>query len=267
MQPINVAIEAAHNAGELILKCFRKPQKIEWKGPADIVTQADRDAEEAIVRTIRQAFPDHGFLAEEGHSESQRADYLWVIDPLDGTRNYAAGIPFFCTSIALVLRGQPVLGVIYDPLHRETFSAERGKGTYLNGEKVSFPPKTHLEQARLYFGLPPYKRKDSPGLALPMLVRLYPTLDMVRNSGSAALSLAYVACGRLDISYHDHVNAWDMLAGVLLVQESGGIATEFSGGPISLSSRDVIAANVPAFHAQVLRVAQEVLAERKSDQH
>lgn len=260
MEPIAVAMEAAHQAGELIRRQFHRPQEISAKGTTDIVTQVDRDAEDLIVRVIHSAFPQHGVWGEEGVTARREAEYVWVIDPLDGTKNYAKGIPFFCVSIALVLHGQLVLGVIYDPLHEETFWAEQGKGTCLNGERVRPVPKASLEQASIYFGLNPYRRPGNPGLALPMLLRLYPKLDMVRDSGSAALSLAYVACGRLDIAYHDRLNAWDMLAGVLQIQESGGVATEFSGQPISLTSRDVIAANAQPLHAEVLRVAQEVMA-------
>ncbi len=261
MEPFAIALEAAQRAGELIRCQFHRPQEVSPKGIADIVTQVDRDAEELIVGRIRAAFPGHGVWGEEGASARRDGEYLWVIDPLDGTRNYAKGIPFFCVSVALLFQGQPVLGVIYDPLHEETFSAERGKGAYLNGERMRLAPKASLEQASVYFGLNPCRRPGNPGLALPMLLRLYPMLDMVRDSGSAALSLAYVACGRLDVAYHDRLNAWDMLAGVLLVQESGGVATEFSGRPVALTSQDVIAASGPLLHAEVLRVAQEVMAK------
>ena len=263
MDAISVATEAAHKAGDLILRHFRQPLEIHMKGPADVVTQVDHDAEDMIVRTIRAAFPEHGFLGEEGHAALPGADYVWVIDPLDGTRNYATGVPFFCTSIALTLRGRAVVGVIHDPLHGETFSAETGKGAYLNGARVSFARKARLEQAILYVGFLPAHNPRDAGLAVPMLVRLRPQVEAVRNVGSAALSLAYVACGRFDIVYQDRLSAWDMLAGALLVEEAGGVATDFAGNRLSLSSQDVIAANAPAFHASVLSMARQVLAERK----
>jgi len=260
MNAITVAIEAAHKAGELILYHFRQPQVIRRKSPTDVVTSVDRDAEDLIVHTIRQAFPDHEFLAEEGHIARQCADYLWVIDPLDGTRNYALGIPFFCTSIALSVKGKTALGVIHDPLHGETFSAEAGKGAYLNGEKIRYARKTSMEHAIASVGFLPAWNADDPGLAVPMLMRLRPMIETARNMGAVALNLAYVACGRFDIAYQDRLSTWDMLAGALLVEEAGGVVTDFSGKPISLSSHDVIASNVPAFHASVLRVAREVLA-------
>lgn len=264
MDAIAVAVEAAHKAGELILRHFRQPQEIHMKTPTEVVTQVDRDAEDIIVRTIRRTFPDHEFLGEEGHTASQGADYLWVIDPLDGTRNYTLGIPFFCVSIALTVKGQTMLGVIYDPERGETFSAEAGKGTHLNGAKVHFTRKASMEQAIAYVGFLPAEKPDNPRLGLPMLMRLWPSIAAVRNMGSAALSLAYVACGRLDIAYHDQLNAWDMLAGALLIEEAGGIVTDFAGRPMSVASRNIIAANNPAFHEPVLRVAQEVLTERRA---
>ena len=264
MEAIAVAIEAAYKAGEIILRHFRQPQEIRTKGPQDIVTQVDLDAEDIIVRTIRRAFPGHEFLGEEGHTADRDAEHLWVIDPLDGTRNYAAGIPFFCVSIALSVEGTAVLGVIYDPLRGETFSAETGQGAYLNGQKVHFVRKAGLEQAIVYAGFLPAQNAENPGLSLPMLMRLRPAIAAMRNMGSAALSLAYVACGRLDIAYHDRLSAWDLLAGALLIEEAGGIATDLNGQAISTSSRDIIAANSPALHVPVLHIAQEVLRERQT---
>lgn len=264
MDAIAVAIEAAHAAGELALRHFRQPQPVHLKTPTEVVTQVDRDSEDLIVHTVRQAFPDHEFLGEEGHTARKGADCVWVIDPLDGTRNYTLGIPFFCVSIALTVRGKTVLGVIYDPERRETFSAEAGKGAYLNGAKVHFIRKTSMEQAIVYVGFVPAQSADNPGLALPMLERLRPSIAAVRNMGSAALSLAYVASGRLDIAYHDRLSVWDMLAGALLIEEAGGTATDFAGRRLSMASENIIAANTRAFHGAILRVAQEVLAERGS---
>ena len=264
MDAISVAIEAAYKAGELILRNFRQPQEVYMKAPTEVVTQVDRDAEDIIVRTIRQAFPNHEFLGEEGHTASQEADHVWVIDPLDGTRNYTLGIPFFCTSIALSVRGQPVLGVIHDPNHGETFSAQAGEGAYLNGTQVHCQPRPSLEQAIAYAGFVPAQSPDNPELALPMVIRLRPHIAAVRNLGSAALSLAYVACGRLDIAFQDWVSAWDVLAGSVLVKEAGGMVTDVCGSEISATSQSIIATTNPAFHTTVLRVAQQVLSERES---
>lgn len=260
MQPIAVAIDAAHKAGEIISRYFRQPQEIHLKGPSDPTTQADQEAEEVIVHTIRQFFPHHEFLGEEGHAACHDAENLWVIDPLDGTRNYALGIPWFCISIALAVRGRAVLGVVYDPMRAETFYAEAGKGAYLNGKEIHCAQKTEMERAVAAMGLLPARHKDNPGLAVPMLIRLHPMVEAVRVMGAAALNLAYVACGRVDIALHDLVSAWDILAGALLIEEAGGIATDFAGKPITTASRSIIGASNVAFHTQVLDIARKVLA-------
>jgi myo-inositol-1(or 4)-monophosphatase len=262
MDPITVAIEAAHRAGDLALRQFHQPQEVRRKGPADPVTATDVAAEELIVRTIRQAFPDHEFLGEEGHRAPADAENLWVVDPIDGTRNYAHGVSFFCTSIALARYGQPVLGVIYDPILKETFHAEAGRGAYLNGQPIHVSRKTELEDAILSLSLVPARQVSNAHVALPMLVRLQPMVESVRIMGSAALHLAYIACGRFDAGFQDSVHAWDVLAGVLLVQEAGGVVTDLMGQPVSTQSCDCIAANSASFHSAVLRAAQEVAAER-----
>jgi len=264
MDTITMAMEAARQAGELALHRFRLPQEIRRKGPADPVTQADQEAEELIVSTIRHVFPDHEFLGEEGHRAPADAKHLWVVDPIDGTRNYAHGVPFFCTSIALAERGRIVLGVIHDPIHKETFHAEAGKGAYLNGQPIHVSRKTELEDAILAMSLVPARQVGNARVALPMLVRLQPMVESVRIMGSAALHLAYVACGRFDVGFQDSIHAWDVLAGVLLVQEAGGVVTDLVGQPVSTSSGDCIVANSAGFHRAVLRAAQEALAERKS---
>lgn len=260
MQAIAVAIDAAHKAGEVILRHFRQPQEIRLKGPSDPTTQADQEAEEVIVHTIRRAFPHHEFLGEEGHAPRCDAENLWVIDPLDGTRNYSLGIPWFCISIALAVRGRAVLGVVYDPMRGETFYAEAGKGAYLNGKEIYCAKKRVMEQAVAAVGFLPARHKHNPRLAVPMLIRLHPMIEAVRIMGAAALNLAYVACGRLDIALHDLVSAWDILAGALLIEEAGGITTDFTGKPITTSSKSIIGASNVAFHTQVLDIAREVLA-------
>jgi myo-inositol-1(or 4)-monophosphatase len=257
MQAIDVAIEAAHRAGSLIRDRFGQPQQTEMKNATEIVTQVDRDAEQIIVRAIQEAFPEHDFWGEEGHVPRRDAEHVWVIDPLDGTRNYTLGIPVFCVSIALAVRGRAVLGVIYDPLRDETFSAEQGGGTYLNHVRVRPSQRQHLDEAVVCVGMVPAQSPDNPELALPMLIGLRHAIAAMRNLGSAALGLAYVACGRIDVSYQDHLNAWDMLAGAVLVTEAGGTATDFQGEPISLSSHSILAALNPGFHSRVLEIAAE----------
>jgi len=181
MDAITVAREAAHCAGALLLHHFRQPQGTHRKGLRDLVTQMDLDAENLIVGKIRQAFPKHEFLGEEGHTARQDADYVWIIDPLDGTRNYAQGIPFFCISIALNARGRTVLGVVYDPVHGETFAAESGSGAYMNDQKIRWAQKTCLEEAVIYAGFPPVQDPSDTGVALPIVSRLYPAVAAIRN--------------------------------------------------------------------------------------
>jgi len=258
MQAIDVAIDAAHRAGSHIREHFGRPQRTEMKSPTEIVTQVDRDAEQIIVRTIREAFPGDDFLGEEGHTPQEGAERVWVIDPLDGTRNYALGIPIFCVSIALAVRGHMALGVIYDPLRNETFSAELGGGAFLNGVPVRQLQRKGLNEAVVCVGMVPAQSEDNPELALPMLVQMRHVVAAMRNLGSAALGLAYVASGRIDVSYQDRLSAWDMLAGALLVNEAGGVATDFHGEPIVLSSDSIIAALDPDFHRVVLEIAQDV---------
>ena len=255
-----IAIEAARQAGELALSQLHQPQQVRQKGPSDPVTATDVAAEDLIVHTIRQAFPDHQFMGEEGHQGSADADYLWIIDPIDGTRNYAHGVPFFCTSIALARHGRLALGVIYDPLQKETFYAEAGKGAYLNGQRIRVSRKTRLEDAILSMSLVPALQTGNAQVAMPMLARLQPRVESVRIMGSAALHVAYVACGRFDVGFQDSIHAWDVLAGVLLVREAGGIATDLRGQPVTTSSHDCIVANNANFHEAVLRAAQEALA-------
>ncbi len=258
MQAIDVAIQAAHEAGALICAGFRQPQQVRMKAPTEVVTQVDYEAEQTIVRTIQRAFPDHEFLAEEGHVPRRDAEHIWVIDPLDGTRSYARGIPFFCVSIALTVRGRVVLGVIYDPQGQETFHAQLGGGTYLNGARVRPGLRKRLDEAVVYVGVGPAQSPNNPELSMPILRRLRPSIAAIRNLGSAALGLAYVAGGRLDISFQDYLSPWDVCAGALLVQEAGGVATDFGGEPISLSSSSVIAALNPDCHRVVLEIAQDV---------
>jgi myo-inositol-1(or 4)-monophosphatase len=261
METMAAAIEAAEAAGRHILHHFRQPQEIRMKGPQDVVTRVDIEAENVIIETLREAFPDDEFLGEEGHAAGADAERLWVIDPLDGTRNYSVGFPFFCVSIALSVRGRATLGVIYDPLRGELFTAQAGQGTHLNGSRVRLMPKATLEQAIVGVGFLPAQNAANPELSLPILLRLRPSIAAMRNIGSAALTLAYVACGRLDIAYQDRLSSWDVMAGALLVEEAGGVATDLRGDPITTSSQDIISATGRHLHAPVLRIAQELVRE------
>jgi myo-inositol-1(or 4)-monophosphatase len=264
MDPIEVAIDAAHLGGAHALRRFRTPLAKHLKGPADLVTEADGEAEELIVSIIRRAFPDHTFLGEEGHQPRPDAEYIWVIDPIDGTRNYARGIPFFCTSLALTRRGVPVAAVIYDPVHEETFHAQLGGGAFLDGASVRVNSQAALEDSVLALSLVSERYLHNGHVAMPMLDQIQPMVESVRLMGSAALHVAYVACGRCELAFQDSVHPWDIIAGALLVQEAGGMATELLGAPVSISSHDIIAASSRAIHEVGRAAAQKAILARRS---
>lgn len=264
MDPIEVAIDAAHLGGAHALRRFRTPLVKHLKGPADLVTDADGEVEELIVSTIRRAFPDHAFLGEEGHQARPEAEYVWVIDPIDGTRNYARGIPFFCTSLALTRRGVPVAAVIYDPVHQETLHAQQGRGAYLDGVPVHVNREAALQDSVLALSLVAERYRHNAHVAMPMLNQIQPMVESVRLMGSAALHVAYVACGRCELVFQDSVHPWDILAGALLVQEAGGVATELLGTPVTITSHDIIAASNRAIHDMVRAVAQKAIQGRNS---
>jgi myo-inositol-1(or 4)-monophosphatase len=258
MAHLDLAIQAARAAGKHVLQHFRLPLDVRAKGAHDYVTDVDLEAEALIVRMIHEQCPADGFLGEEGHSPDPTDHRVWVIDPLDGTRNYTVGIPFFCVSIALCIGGQTELGVIYDPVRDEVFSALTGGGSYLNGQPIQNEPKTDYDGAIAYVGWKPDLPSHSKGFSLPLFECLRRSVAAMRNIGSAALSLAYVSCGRIDIAFHDRLSAWDMLAGALLIEEAGGTVTDTDGRPITLRSQDIVAANGAELHASVLQAAREV---------
>lgn len=261
MNSLDAALLAARLAGDLIRTEFGQLQHIGWKGPADPVTPTDSHAENIIIDTLRSAFPDHCFLAEEQHRDDLDAEYLWVIDPLDGTQNYCRGIPFVSVSIALARRGQPVLGVVHDPLREETIYAERGRGVHLNGHRLHVEHTSRLDETVVSVGIMSAQRPTNPRLTLPLHVRLYPQIGWTRSFGSTALELAYIACGRLDMVYQDRIQPWDILAGALLVQEAGGLATDFDGNPVSTHSQGILAAARPEFHAAAVDAIRQIRPE------
>lgn len=236
-----VAIQAAREAGELIMARFRKLEGIRYKGRRNIVTEADLQAEKRIQALIGAEFPLHQTLCEEGGQSGADSEYIWVVDPLDGTRNYAAGIPHFCVSLALAEGGEVVLGVIYDPSRGELFYAERGKGAHLDGAPINVSRKTRFGAAVVGLDLGYHEGR---GLgALEVASALWPGVGSFRVMGSAALGLAYAACGRFDLYFHHFVYPWDLAAGQLLVREAGGIITQRDGSPCTLESKDLVAAN------------------------
>ncbi|MCC7165745.1 MAG: inositol monophosphatase [Anaerolineae bacterium] len=244
-----LAEQAARRAGEILRADFRQAHTVEFKGAIDIVTQVDRASEICIVDCLRESTPDYTFLTEEETVSRTAHDSCWIIDPLDGTLNYARGIPRFCVSIALEQRGVLEVGVIYDPLCQELYSARRGHGATLNGAPIQTSTR-RLPQAVLSTGYPydAWTNEDDNLTATRYFIKRAMT---VRSTGSAALDLAYVACGRYDGHWERGLKAYDIAAGTLLVREAGGVVTNYAGNEDVLGSQETIAANRPV-HAELL---------------
>lgn len=251
---LEVAVEAARAAGELLRGRFGAKQTVRYKGEVDIVTEVDERAERMVSEILLGAFPAYGMLAEEGGELSGEGDACWVVDPLDGTTNYAHGLPIFSVSIALERRGEAVLGVVHDPMRGETYVAERGEGATLNGEPIGVSDTGELIQALLVTGFP-YDRDQVPA-ALDLFGRFTLLSQSMRRLGSAALDLCYVASGRLDGYYERGIHAWDMAAGALIVEEAGGKVTDYRGGELDLGGREVVASN-GHLHPALLRTIGE----------
>ncbi|GIX33253.1 MAG: inositol monophosphatase [Lysobacterales bacterium] len=247
MRPaVTIATRAARAAGELILRHLDRIHtlEIEHKGRHDYVSQVDRMAEELIVRELRHAWPDCAILGEEGGERgSSTARRVWIVDPLDGTSNFLRGIPHFAVSIALMEQGQLVDAVVFDPVRNELFTASRGSGALLNGRRLRVGQRVQLDGALLATGFP-FREPEHLPAHLEMLRRVLEKAEDLRRTGSAALDLAWVACGRLDGYFEYGLAPWDMAAGSLLVREAGGRCADFANGDRYLFSGGVIAANV-----------------------
>ncbi|SNB49679.1 inositol monophosphatase family protein [Thermoflexus hugenholtzii] len=237
-----VAVEAAVEAGRVLRWHFRRGLEIHYKGEIDLVTEADLAAEQVLISRIREAFPDHQLLSEESGEILQRSPWLWVVDPLDGTTNFAHGFPVFSVSIALLHEGQRVLGVVYDVMRDELFAARRGEGAFLNGRPIRVSRTSRLEAALLVTGFP-YDRQESPFDNTREFVALLKRCHGVLRVGSAALDLAAVAAGRLDGYWEFRLSPWDLAAGALLVEEAGGRVTTPAGDPLPPLGTDIVATN------------------------
>jgi myo-inositol-1(or 4)-monophosphatase len=249
----------AREAGALLMGYFRQRIGYEYKGARDLVTQADRESEELIVRRIREQWPGHDLIAEEGARHESGSAWRWYIDPLDGTTNFAHGFPVFCVSLGLEYKGELVAGVVYDPTREELFAGEKGSGATLNGERIHVSQTTELKRSLLATGFPSYKRHSNPN------IHFYHQLTLrshgVRRPGSAALDLATVACGRVDGYWELNLNPWDTAAGVLLVREAGGVVTRMDGSPWRIDSRETLATN-GLIHAELVRECEAILQGR-----
>lgn len=235
------AIAAALKSGLFIKNSVGRTGRISFKGRDNIVTEVDKAAEGMIIRAVLKAFPDHSILSEESRPKAGGAPYKWIIDPLDGTSNFAHAFPFFCVSIGLEKDGDVILGVVYDPLRDELFYAEAGKGAFLNNKRISVSGTRKLSESFLATGFSYGRaRKDRN-------VRYFHKLLMrslaVRRAGSAALDLCYVACGRFDGFWEMYLHPWDSAAGALIVKEAHGVVTRFDRSPYLPYHQDILATN------------------------
>jgi myo-inositol-1(or 4)-monophosphatase len=244
---LNIAVRAARSAGNLITRNIDRLDQltIQTKERNDFVSEVDRQAEQEIIQVLRKAYPGHAILAEESGAHSGD-DYEWIIDPLDGTTNFLHGFPQFAVSIALRHKGRLEQAVIYDPLRQELFTATRGAGAHLNERRIRVSTRRTLDGALLGTGFP-FRQQQHLDAYLGMFRSLFPMTAGIRRAGSAALDLAYVACGRLDGFWEIGLSAWDMAAGVLLIQEAGGLSGDLSGGHDHLSGGNIVSANPKLF--------------------
>jgi myo-inositol-1(or 4)-monophosphatase len=252
-----IAIKAARQAGDLIKERLGHVKNLDYKGKFNIVTDVDRDAEAKIVGILRSEFPDHEILAEEGGlSKGRSSSKRWLIDPLDGTTNFAHSYPFFCISIALEADGEVVLGVVFNPISEELFWAQTGEGAWLNDEPIHVSRIDSLSESLLATGFPPDSAtaKDNNLLQFATLTNM---CQGVRRDGAAALDLCFVACGRLDGFWERKLAPWDMGAGIIIISEAGGKVTDPANGPLDISKGHIVATN-GLVHDSLVQVLQEL---------
>ncbi len=262
-----VAVHTAARAGEWVKSKMGQFQDLNLKkSHQDLVTEVDRGSELMIRKLIHTYFPDHAFFGEEGietdfaknvHSaeEAEREEYVWIVDPIDGTTNFVHSFPFFCVSLALAHRGEIIAGVVYDPCRDEMFVAEKGQGAYVGGKRMKVSAESRLLDSLVATGFPADSKISLPQ-NLKGLQAIFPKVRNVRNGGSAALHLAYVAAGRLSGFWEMGLNAWDVAAGVLLVKEAGGSVTDTQGRPYSLTVSNIAASN-GAIHDEFINTVGE----------
>ncbi len=255
----NTAIAAARAGGKVLLRYFTKKFRVDYKGEVNLVTEADRRAEAVIVSTLLRRFPDHQVLAEESGEGTRKASpYKWIIDPLDGTTNFAHTFPMFCVSIGLEVHGEMWVGVVFDPLRKELFVAEKGKGATLNGRPIKVSKTEKLNDSLLVTGFAYDVREDLKN-NLDHFGNFSLRAQGVRRTGSAALDLCYVACGRLDGFWEMKLAPWDTAAGFLIATEAGATITDFKSQPYTIYLKEIVASN-GRIHGEMI----EVLALSKS---
>jgi len=256
MQYLEKAVEIAREAGALLASYYERRVPFESKGEFDLVTGADRASEKLIVERIGSHFPSHGILAEEGGGHDSASEYRWYVDPLDGTTNFAHSFPMFNVTLALARGEELIAGVVFDPLANEIFTAERGAGAYLNNRRIHVSNAKRLAESLSSTGFPSRKRHHNANIYF--YYQLAMASHGVRRTGSAAIDIAYVACGRLDFFWEFGLKPWDLAAGSLLVQEAGGRISQMDGVAHNVTGSDSFLADNGALHGEILEIFGEV---------
>ncbi|MBS3820061.1 inositol monophosphatase [bacterium] len=252
---LKAAQDAARKAGKKLKEGIRSSTHVYYKGQLDLVTDLDKQSQNTVFNHLSSCFPGHDFLAEEGLSREKGAEYRWIIDPLDGTTNYAHKFPIFCVSIALAHKEELELGVVFDPLREEMFEAVKGKGAFLNGKKIGVSSVSYLDKSLVATGFP-YDLRESEVNNINHFNNFLLRVQAIRRCGSAALDLCYVACGRFDGFWELKLKPWDVAAGILMVREAGGKVSDFRGGPWNLYGSQFLSSN-GLIHGEMIEVLQK----------
>jgi myo-inositol-1(or 4)-monophosphatase len=259
---LDAAIEIAREAGAILREGFDRPKQISYKGEVDLVTESDRRSEQLVVARLRERFPDHGIVAEEGGGAASIARYCWHVDPLDGTTNFAHGYPCFAVSIGLAVEGMPIVGAVFNPVSNELFTAARGEGAYRNGDRIRVSRVEKLATSLVATGFPTHQRRKSSNINYYWQFTL--RSHGVRRDGAAALDLCSVACGRFDAFWEFGLKSWDTAAGIVMVEEAGGTISDLAGQPYRLGGPSILASN-QRIHLEVLQVAASIAEDAAND--
>jgi len=252
----NTAIESAFAGSKVLMKYFNNIKTVEYKGAVDPVTNADKQSQKAIISVIKSVFADHEIIAEEKDDfENKKSDYLWIIDPLDGTVNYLHGVPSFCISVGLLYKKQIISSVVYAPALKEMFVAQKGKGSFLNGKKIKVSNVKTMIRSLAATGFPYYVRENS-NRVIKNFTNVMLKTQGLRRFGSAAIDLAYVACGRFDFFWEEGLKPWDIAAGILLVKEAGGKVSDYKNKNDFLFGQNIAASN-KFLHSQTIKILNE----------
>lgn len=249
------AKEAAKKAGNMLCNNIYSFREIHYKGAINLVTNFDDQSQKMIYSELSSRFPEHDFLAEEDLRAEKGSEFRWIVDPLDGTTNYAHGFPVFCVSIALEHEGTVILGVVYDPMRKEMFTALQNEGAFLNKKRIKVSDVDDLDKSLLATGFP-YDIRSSKVNNIDNFNKFLTRAQAIRRCGSAALDLCYLACGRFDGFWELKLYPWDIAAGLLIVKEAGGQVSDFKGGSLDLSGKEILATN-GLIHKQMIKVLQQ----------